>query len=147
MVELIIFLVLLGVGFFAGRRLEKNHLRRLDAAEAELGGIFQSNLRTLPPNWRVSEPGLVAGVAVISTDYFKTVAAGLRNLFGGRVRSLETLVERARRQAVVRMVEEARARGANAVWNIRIETTTIGNSKGKPGAVEVIAYGTAVRAE
>ncbi|NJL18995.1 MAG: YbjQ family protein [Bdellovibrionaceae bacterium] len=109
--------------------------------------MLYNNLRTLPSNWTVSDPALVSGTAVISTDYFKTFVAGLRNLFGGNIRSLETLCERARRQAIVRMLEEARDRGANVVWNVRLETSTIGSAKGQPGAVEVIAWGTAFRAE
>jgi uncharacterized protein YbjQ (UPF0145 family) len=145
--ELIIFAFLLGLGYFAGSMAEKKHLRYLDGREAELKSIYISNLKTLPPNWSVTQPQLVTGVAVISTDYFKTVAAALRNIFGGEVKSMQTLVDRARRQAMVRMQEEAQSQGANVVWNVRLETSTIGNSKGKPSAVEVMAYGTAFRAE
>jgi uncharacterized protein YbjQ (UPF0145 family) len=147
MIELILFVVFLGLGFTAGTIIEHRHFRHLDAREAELKSIFFTNLRTPPLHWKITQPQLVTGVAVISTDYFKTVAAALRGIFGGRVRSLETLVERARRQAIVRMLDEARAQGANAIWNVRLETTTIGNSKGKPSAIEVMAYGTALRAE
>ncbi|MDX6767458.1 MAG: heavy metal-binding domain-containing protein [Candidatus Methylacidiphilales bacterium] len=141
------FAVLLGVGYFVGSAREKAHLKYLDQKEKELSGIFISNLKTLPPNWNASKAQLVGGISVISTDYFKTYAASLRNLFGGRIRSMETLVERARRQAIVRMLEEARAAGTNAVWNVRLETSTIGNTKGQPSSVEVIAYGTALLAE
>lgn len=147
MVELIIAGFFLGLGFIVGSAREKAHFKYLDQREKELSGIFVSNLKTLPPNWKARNAQLVGGTAVIATDYFKTFAASLRNLFGGRMRSMETLVERARRQAVVRMLEEARAAGANAVWNVRLETSTIGNSKGKPSAIEVMAYGTALIAE
>lgn len=145
--QLGIALFLLGLGFFVGSYLEKRHFAHLQQREAELSGILHNNLRSLPSNWTISDPALVTGTAVIATDYFKTFVAGLRSLFGGNIRSLETLCERARRQAVVRMLEEAQARGANVVWNVRLETSTIGNTKGQPGAVEVIAWGTAFRAE
>ena len=141
------FAFLLGLGYFVGSAREKAHLKYLVEKEKELSGIFVSNLKTLPPNWKARNAQLVGGTAVIATDYFKTFAASLRNRFGGRMRSMETLVERARRQAVVRMLEEAQAAGANAVWNVRLETSTIGNSKGKPSAIEVMAYGTALIAE
>lgn len=151
MIEFVInvsfFLILLGIGFFIGSAVEKKHLAHLDEREEELKNIAVSNLRTLPPNWRATEPQLVAGVCVIATDYFKTVASSIRNLFGGRVKSLETLVARARRQAMVRMLDEARAAGANVVWNVRIDTMTIGNQAGKPSAVEVLVSGTAYRVE
>jgi uncharacterized protein YbjQ (UPF0145 family) len=142
-----IFAFLLGLGYFVGSAREKAHLKYLDRREKELSGIFISNLKTLPPNWNASNAQLVGGTSVIATDYFKTFAAGLRSIFGGRIRSMETLVERARRQATVRMLEEAQAAGANAVWNVRLETSTIGNAKGTPSAVEVTAYGTALLAE
>lgn len=145
--EFLIFLFLIGLGFFAGSAIEKNHLRHLAEREAELAGLCLSSLKTVPANWTVTQCQLVTGTAVISTDYFKTFAASLRNLFGGRMRSMETLVDRARRQAMVRMMEEARSAGANAIWNIRLETSTIGNAKGQPGAIEVIVSGTALRAE
>jgi uncharacterized protein YbjQ (UPF0145 family) len=147
MIELIIFGIFISVGYFVGSAREKAHLKYLDQREKELSGIFVSNLKTLPPNWKARNAQLVGGTSVIATDYFKTFAASLRNIFGGRVRSMETLVERARRQATVRMLEEAQAAGANAVWNVRLETSTIGNAKGKPSAVEVLAYGTALLAE
>ena len=43
---------------------------------------------------------LVAGSVVISEDYFKRIVSSLQSLFGGRLRSYESLVDRARREAV-----------------------------------------------
>ena len=55
-------------------------------------------------------------------------------------------MERARRQALVRMLRQAQQFGANVVWNVRIETSTIqGKQEGKSGGVEVMAYGTAMK--
>ena len=55
-------------------------------------------------------------------------------------------MERARREAVVRMLRQAQEHGANVVWNVRIETSTIqGKQKGKSAGVEVMAYGTAMK--
>jgi len=139
-----IFVVLLGGGFAIGRWNESMHLRRLDEHENALSSIMVSDLRRLPANWRADQPTLVTGTAVIATDYFKNFAAGLRNLFGGEVRGYGTLVNRARREAKVRMLSEARAAGANAVWNVRFETSTIGGRNGM-GGVEVLCYGTAMR--
>jgi len=63
------------------------------------------------------------------------------------VRGYEALVERSRREAIVRMLREAQAAGANVIWNVRLETATIqGKQQGKSGGIEVLAYGTAMRA-
>ena len=138
-------LALLILGLVVGGAIEASHLRRLDRDEQALSQIVVSDLRWLPPNWRASDGVLVIGEAVIATDYFKVFMATLRNFFGGRVRSYETLMARARREAIVRMLEQAQAVGANVVWSVRIETATIqGKQQSKSGGVEVLAYGTAM---
>lgn len=138
-----ILLVLLGTGFFIGRLVETMHLRRLAQDEAELAHIMVADLRQLPTNWNAAQPVLVTGMAVIATDYFKVFAANLRNFVGGNVRGYEVLVDRARREAIVRMLREAQRTGSNVVWNVRIETSTVGGRSG--GGVEAIAYGTALQ--
>ena len=90
---------------------------------------------------------LVTGSVVISIDYFKRLLALIRNIFGGRVSSYESLVERARREALLRMKEQAAQHGCAMVVNVRLETAAIGyraNSKQQIGSVETIAYGTAL---
>ncbi len=54
------------------------------------------------------------GSVVIATDYFKVFAAGLRNLFGGEMKTYRTLMGRARREAIVRMLEQAQELGGDA---------------------------------
>jgi len=71
--------------------------------------------------------------------------AKFRKIFGGEFQSLGRMMERARREAALRMIEEAAKLGATAVCNVRYETSTISGSK--PGSIsgsEVIAYGTAL---
>jgi uncharacterized protein YbjQ (UPF0145 family) len=134
------------VGWIIGSTVERAHFRRLAQAEQQLSGIMVSDMKRLPPNWRPTEGTLVIGEAVIATDKFKVFAAALRNFFGGRVRSYETLVERARREAIVRMLRQAQQFGANVVWNVRLETSTIqGSQQGQSAGVEVMAYGTAIK--
>lgn len=138
--------VLLALGLVIGGAAEAAHLRRLGVRERALAHIVVSDMRRLPANWEAVDGVLVSGEAVIATDYFKVFVASLRNLFGGRVRSYETLVERARREAIVRMLQQAQAAGANVVWSVRIETSTIqGKQQGKSGGIEVLAYGTALK--
>ena len=139
---------MLVVGGLIGSAIESNHLKRLTAEEHALSNVMLSSVKRIPPNWNATGGTLVTGEAVIATDYFKVFVAALRNLFGGRVRTYEILVERARREAVVRMLRQGEAAGANVVWNVRIETSTIqGKQQGKSGGIEVLAYGTALRIE
>lgn len=129
-----------------GKAVESYHFKKLEQRERQLSGIIVTNLKTIPPQFGNAQPILVMGSAVIATDYFKVFAAGLRTLFGGEMKSYVTLMERARREAVLRMLEQAVQQGARAVWNIRYETaTTHGQQKNKPGGVEVLAYGTALK--
>ena len=88
---------------------------------------------------------MVYGSAVISVDYFKRILAALRNVFGGTIRSYETLLDRARREAILRMKEAAPA-GTKIIINVRVETSTIGKNTQKKsvGCVEALAYGTAL---
>jgi len=145
MENLIIFIVLVALGYSVGTYLEKRHFRSILEREAKFINLPAVTLKSVNiADDRVKETRLVYGSAVISVDYFKRVLAGLRNIFGGRVTSYETLIDRARREAQLRMKEMAG--DASLILNLRIETATIAkkaNNKGV-GCLEAIAYGTAV---
>ena len=141
--------VFLVFGFTIGGIVERRHFRRLRRREDQLGDIMVTDVKTLPAGCAARPFGLVSGQVVIASDYFKTFAAGLRKLIGGDLRTYETLMERARREALVRMVESARQMGANRVLNVRFATSNIGSGtaqRRRRGAamVEMYAYGTAV---
>ena len=74
--------------------------------------------------------------------------ASLKLLFGGKITTYESLLDRARREALLRLREQARVRNAFVVINTRIETSSIskssGRNEGSVGSVEVLAYGTAI---
>ncbi|MFZ5755353.1 MAG: YbjQ family protein [Pseudomonadota bacterium] len=145
MIDLIIFLVLLSAGFFFGRWNEAKHFRSIRAREAKLRGLMLFSERLPPPQSAPVACHLVAGSCVVSVDYFKSFVAGLRNLFGGRVSSYETLLDRARREAILRMKQEAADQGAVLIVNVKLETTSIsGENPNSPTSVEVLAYGTAL---
>jgi len=134
-------LILLIVGFGFGRVQERRHLRDLDERERRLAAIPVSDLRTPPPGIEPTGGHLVIGAAVIASDYFKTFASGIRSLVGGELRSYQSMLARARREAQTRMLEEARRMGAKAVINVRFETSEIG---GRAPMSEIICYGTAL---
>lgn len=136
--------ILIVLGLVTGKYIEKKHLRRLAVREIALRNVGICNLRQIPEELKAGEGFLVTGSVVIATDYFKVFAAGLRNLFGGEIRTYRLLMNRARREAIARMLEQAQASGAEGVWNVRFETATIQGKK-RAGGVEVFAYGTAVK--
>ena len=146
MYDLIIFLALVALGYISGTIAERRHYRSIEEREQEYLSMPIVNFKTLPrAEGSVRESRLVTGSAVISIDYFKRILAGLRNIFGGEVSAYASLVDRARREALLRMAESAR--GADIVLNCRVETSSIGQSANKRkmvGSIEALAYGTAV---
>ena len=138
-------LMLLALGFFSGRHVERKHLRQLDQREARVRHLIVTNTKFIPPELGYRRAEILLGEAVIGSDYFKNFLAGLRSFFGGELKSLETLMDRARREATLRVLEVAAAQGASAVFNIRLETSNIGAMQGKKQApmAEVLVYGTA----
>ncbi|GGL79836.1 YbjQ family protein [Wenxinia marina] len=93
------------------------------------------------PGREVAEAlGLVRGATVRAKHIGTDIVAGLRNLVGGEVKSYSSMLAGAREQAMDRMIEAARALGADAVVACRLETSSI-----MSGASEIVAYGTAVR--
>ena len=145
MSDLIVFFILLVLGYVVGQSVEKRHYRSLRLREAHLNRIVAIATKFVPEDLPVERSRLVTGSAVISVDFFKRFVAGLRNLVGGRVSSYESLIDRARREAILRMKEEARQMGAQMVFNVKMETASIYKGrKNNIGSVEVLAYGTAI---
>jgi uncharacterized protein YbjQ (UPF0145 family) len=146
-IQIVVFLVLLAIGIFAGRANERKHYRELEAAEEDLHDIAVSNGRTPGEAGTFGGGALVVGSVVIAEDYFKRVAASVKSLFGGNLRSYETLLERGRREAIVRMKQEARRLGATHVVNVRLETASLSedwSGRHTMFSAEFIAYGAAL---
>jgi uncharacterized protein YbjQ (UPF0145 family) len=127
--------------------IERRHFRNLRKREAEASGYPVITFETLPADWTVGSTGLVSGNVVVSLDYFKRVIAGLRGLVGGRIKTYEPLLDRARREAMLRMIESSRQSGYDAIVNVRLETSRLANSRrdgdGVAG-VEMLAFGTGI---
>lgn len=135
-------IILFVVGWFFGARHERQHLVQLVISEQELGHILVSSERFHQPRLAANSEGeLVLGSVVIAQDYFKMVIAKVLSLFGKNLTTYETLLDRARREALVRMRAQAQAKGYNHIYGLRLEVSNI-NQLGS--MVEAIAYGTAV---
>lgn len=146
MLELIIFVTLLGLGYGVGSYREKHHFADLAVREKALGHIAVFDTK-LPAEHGFQAGGdLVVGNVVVSSDYFKTVMATIKKLFGGRLRTYETLLERGRREAILRMKLMAQEQGADCIYNVRFETAaTSQGASNTLSSVEVLVYGSAVR--
>lgn len=142
-----ITLVLLVLAYFTGTIIERRHFAQILKAEEDSKELVVTTFETFPADWQVQDFRLVTGNVVISLDYFKRFIALIRAFFGGRIIVYEPLMDRARREAIIRMKAEAKKRGYDAVVNVRLETSRIANSVGDEGTagVEVLAFGTALK--
>jgi uncharacterized protein YbjQ (UPF0145 family) len=147
-IELIIGLavpiILIVVGKVVGARIERAHFEDIAAREARFQDQPALSTKRFVTPAPVRSAELATGSVVVSVDHFKRFISGFRMLFGGEVRSYATLIERARREALLRM-KESRP-DADAHINTRLETSTISSASGNEGmgTIEVLAYGTAV---
>lgn len=143
--DLWILLLLLVVGYSFGRIAEWRHYRSIRRREDTFGNLIVVASKTPPAMPVAPRTTLVMGNAVISIDYFKRFVASLRKIFGGRLRTYESLLDRARREAILRMQADAQLVGATMIFNMRFETSSISKgAKNSVGTVEVVAYGTGV---
>ena len=138
--------LLLIAAFFTGNAEEKKHYESIVAREEALRHIMVVPVKRLPEYFSGCQ--LVRGSVVISSNSFTRMLVAFRGFFGGNVQGYETLLDRARREAVLRMKEEAAELGANMILNMKFETITLGNvhdprQQGALGTVEVLFYGTA----
>ena len=144
MLEILIILTPIALGLFWGKYNEKAHYRSIHERERLFIEIPTTDTRAVPDLDRIDHAELVCGSVVISIDYFKRIVAGIRMIFGGEVRAYSSLLDRARREALLRMKEACP--DADGYYNCRIETASISKGREKSvGSVEVLAYGTAVR--
>jgi uncharacterized protein YbjQ (UPF0145 family) len=137
-------LLIIVVALITGSMLEKRHYRSIDTRERRYGQLPLLTGKKYPTERPIAEARFVSGSVVISYDYFKRFLAGLRMIFGGEVKSYVSLLDRGRREAILRMKETCSQ--ADLIINMRVETSSIskGHKKRRLGAVEVFAYGTAI---
>ena len=86
--------------------------------------------------------GVVSGSTVRAKNVVRDISQMLRNIIGGELPQYTDLLVESRNEAFVRMIADAKARGANAIVNLRFATSAV-----SPGAAELFCYGTAVMVE
>jgi uncharacterized protein YbjQ (UPF0145 family) len=147
MIELLpiaLWLGLILLGYFFGRAAESKHFSSIISREKDWLHLPATSVKTVLDSTRpVERSVLVQGSVVVSVDYFKRAMGTLRSLVGGAVKSHESLLDRARREAILRLKESCPE--AHEIVNLRLETFSIsGKADGSIGSVEVLAYGTAI---
>lgn len=145
--HIVIPLIFLLIAYFTGNYFERKHYASILEREKALGHIIVVSIKRPPKDFH--QQHLVQGSVVISSDYFRRLLAWFADIFGGNIRSYETLLDRARREAILRMKEQAERQGANIIFNVKLETASLDDihvpQGGTQGTVEVLAYGTAGR--
>jgi len=144
------FLLLILIGYGAGTFIEKRHYASIYKRELKFMHMpaVPAKLETVMAgsNHPVIRAEMVCGSVVLTEDFFKGFIAQLKNFFGGNLTSYESLLDRARREAILRM--KADALNADMIVNVRLATAPIGKEGGANGrgvkSIEAIAYGTAI---
>ncbi len=101
-----------------------------------------SNIENIPGHNITKFFGVVSGSTVRAKHIGRDIMAGLKNLIGGELKGYTELLQESRDDALARMVQQAESLGANAVVNVRFQTSSIAQ-----GAAELFAYGTAVQVD
>jgi uncharacterized protein YbjQ (UPF0145 family) len=93
------------------------------------------------PGYTVDEVyGEVMGLTVRSRNIGSQIGAGLKSILGGELKGMTKALVESRQQVMARMVEEAEAKGGNAIIAMRFDTSEMGGQW-----TEICAYGTAVK--
>ena len=147
MSDLLILIALLVIAYFTGKCVEKSHYKKIKKREVDLiKRPYLTIAKQIANNKRVVEANLVSASVVIGCDYFRSFLANLRNIFGGNVSTFESLMDRARRESLLRIREKALKMGAGAVVNVKLDSVILDAMQvNAPPKVCVTAYGTALK--
>ncbi len=108
-----------------------------------MSGIIVTTTPTVEGKAIAEYRGIVTGEAILGTNIFRDLFAGIRDLVGGRSASYEQVLKEARETALGELEERARAMGANAVVGVDIDYENI--STGSSGSMLMVSVsGTAV---
>jgi uncharacterized protein YbjQ (UPF0145 family) len=104
--------------------------------------MILTTLESVPGKTIVEHYGIVQGSTVRAKHIGRDIMAFFKNIIGGELKSYTELLQEAREEATLRMVEQAVSADANAIINIRFATSSV-----VQGAAELFVYGTAVKVE
>jgi uncharacterized protein YbjQ (UPF0145 family) len=102
--------------------------------------VIITNIDQVPGRTFIEELGLVQGSTVRGKHVGKDIGAFFKGLVGGEIKGYSELLVEGREEAIDRMTKAAEVLSADAIVNVRMTTSSITG-----GAVEIMAYGTAVK--
>lgn len=123
----------------SGRVAHRRRGAHIERRRADVAHIILSPRPTLLGLDEPRHGELVVGSVVMGADYIRQVVGAWRNVFGGEIRSFTPVLDQARAESSLRMLEAAHAKGAVGVVNVRFEAVRINNN-----ASELLSYGTLV---
>ncbi len=137
MIELgLTLLIFIAVGVYA-RHLERLHYAHIRKREIALKSIAVLTSKLPDKRENINKTKLVTSTVSIADDLYKFILSTLRGMFGGRVSSYELVLDRARREAIIRLKEQCL--DADAIINVHFCTSKVGRR-----IVEIVVYGTAI---
>ena len=102
--------------------------------------MLVSTTNELPGQEIVEVLGEVMGLTVRSRNIGSQLGASFKSILGGELKGMTKALVQSREEVMQRMVEEAQAKGADAIVAMRFDTSEMGSNW-----TEICAYGTAVR--
>jgi uncharacterized protein YbjQ (UPF0145 family) len=102
--------------------------------------MIVTNTETVPQKEIIEVLGIARGSTVRARNIGRDIFAGLKSIIGGEIDEYTKLQAQSREQALQRLIQDANDLGADAVVNVRFNTSQI-----MKGASEMLAYGTAVK--
>lgn len=99
-----------------------------------------STTESIPGREIIEILDIARGSTVRSRNIGRDIFAGFKNIIGGEISEYTKLQAQSRDQAIERMISDAEYLGADAVINVRLQSSMV-----MQGASEILAYGTAVR--
>ena len=122
---------------------QKNKQKQLVKREATFGNDPLSTLRN--PTGDVKQSTLLVSNITMSVSWWQGMIGGIHSIFGGTITTWDNVLAWGRQEAMQRLRENCRNSGFDEIINLRLETAEIAGSKGKTKALEIVAYGTAVK--
>lgn len=101
--------------------------------------MIVSSTDSIPGKKTIEILGVARGSTVRARNVGRDILASLKGLVGGEIKEYTRLLADARESALMRMQDDAKRMGANAVVNVRFTTSAV-----MQGAAEILAYGTAI---
>ena len=129
------------------RKLNETAAREQASMKAFGGRDPLTNTGNIYTGETITHGHLLTANVSIGPSWWQLLRTSLKQLIGGRIYSLDNVLEFGRREALQRLREIAQAEGVDYVINVRLDTAEIVTNKGrnsKTAAVEIFAYGTGV---